>query len=72
MPLADEALAAAFPNAHPRIVVAIHGLVETEHAWAWGESEPYADSLERSGVTTVFLRYNTGRHIRPTGAMSPS
>ena len=67
VPLADEALAAAFPNAHPRIVVAIHGLVETEHAWAWGESEPYADSLERSGVTTVFLRYNTGRHISTNG-----
>ncbi len=67
VPLTDEALAAAFPYAHPRIVVAIHGLVETEHAWAWGESEPYADSLERSGVTTVFLRYNTGRHISTNG-----
>ncbi|GED97041.1 PGAP1-like alpha/beta domain-containing protein [Gordonia crocea] len=65
-PTAD-ALARAYPGATGRIVVAVHGLVETEYSWAIGESEPYGPRLAREGVTTVFLRYNTGRHISTNG-----
>ncbi|MFT3899276.1 MAG: alpha/beta fold hydrolase [Gordonia sp. (in: high G+C Gram-positive bacteria)] len=67
VPLTTDALAAAYPTATGRIVIALHGLVETEHAWAIGEAEPYADRLARDGVTTVFVRYNTGRHISTNG-----
>ncbi|MFT4201264.1 esterase/lipase family protein [Gordonia sp. (in: high G+C Gram-positive bacteria)] len=65
--LTRDGLAAAFPSATGRLVVALHGLVETEHAWALGEAEPYAERLAREGVTTVFIRYNTGRHISTNG-----
>lgn len=67
VPLTAPALAHAFPAARRRLVVALHGLVETEYSWAAGESEPYADRLARAGITTVFVRYNTGRRISTNG-----
>ncbi|GAB11285.1 hypothetical protein GOARA_067_00270 [Gordonia araii NBRC 100433] len=67
VPLTGDGIAAAFPGATGRIVVALHGLVETEYSWSIGEAEPYAPRLAREGVTTVFLRYNTGRRISTNG-----
>ena len=67
VPLTTSGLTAAYPGAQRRIVVAVHGLAESEHMWAFGKSEPYADQLARVGVTTVFLRYNTGRRISTNG-----
>ena len=73
--LERDALAAAFPAAGPRVVVLLHGLGETEHAWhrrehAHGRELPatYATLLEEDlGLTGVVLRYNTGRHISDNG-----
>ncbi|QKT06493.1 alpha/beta hydrolase [Gordonia sp. X0973] len=69
VPLTSDGLRAAFPDATGRIVVALHGLVETEHSWAVRSdvSIPYAQRLAADGITTVFLRYNTGRHISTNG-----
>lgn len=62
-------LAATFPRASRRIAVFVHGLMETEHAWRAGQrvSAPYEHRLWANGVTSVFLRYNTGRRISTNG-----
>jgi pimeloyl-ACP methyl ester carboxylesterase len=66
--LTPEAVAAAFPEATPRVVVFAHGLIENEHAWKWRGRRPYGDLLrDEHGWTPVFLRYNTGRHISDNG-----
>src|SRR3954466_10470165 len=51
------------PNHGPRVVVFLHGLMETE--FSWGRS-PYGELLE--GWTPVYVRYNTGRHVSENGA----
>ena len=59
------ALAGAFPSATGRIVVFVHGLMETEHAWRGGG---YGARLERDlGRTPVAVRFNSGRHISHNG-----
>jgi pimeloyl-ACP methyl ester carboxylesterase len=56
---------AEVPDPGPRVVVFVHGLFETEHAWG---SEPYGARLAREiGVTPVYVRYNTGRHVSENG-----
>ncbi len=63
-------LAAAFPDATPRLAVFAHGLAETEDSWQrrGGERVPYGPSLRAEfGFTPVYLRYNTGRHICDNG-----
>jgi pimeloyl-ACP methyl ester carboxylesterase len=62
------ALASAFPSAQPRIVVFLHGLMETELSWGIGGGETYGTRLERDlGVSAVQLRYNSGRHVSHNG-----
>jgi pimeloyl-ACP methyl ester carboxylesterase len=64
--LEPDALAAAFPHATPRIVVFLHGLMETE--FSWGAHETYGTRLERElGYTPVYVRYNSGLHISRNG-----
>lgn len=71
VPLEPEALAAAHPDACGRLVVFVHGLMETEFAWRIGaglEGETYASRLRRDlGCTPVEVRYNSGRHISENG-----
>jgi pimeloyl-ACP methyl ester carboxylesterase len=68
VPPEPGALAAAFPRARPRLVVFLHGLMETERAWRFGGAAPYGARLERDlGVTAVDVRYNSGRHISENG-----
>lgn len=63
-----DALAAAFPQATPRVVVFLHGLMETEFSWGFGGAEPYGERLARDlGVTPVYVRYNSGRRISENG-----
>jgi pimeloyl-ACP methyl ester carboxylesterase len=51
--------------ASPRVVVFIHGLFETEHAWG---RESYGARLARDlDVTPLYVRFNTGRHISDNG-----
>lgn len=75
------ALAEAFPQATPRVVVFVHGLCETEDLW-WRSPVPapprepgaprprnrsYGDDLETEGWTAVYLRVNTGLPIGENG-----
>jgi pimeloyl-ACP methyl ester carboxylesterase len=66
----DE-LAAAYPQATPRLAIFLHGLMETEFSWRWGSretGESYGTLLERElDMTGVYLRYNSGRHISENG-----
>jgi len=66
--LDPEALREAFPDATPRIVVFLHGLMETEFSWALGGRETYGERLARElRCTPVYVRYNSGRHISENG-----
>jgi pimeloyl-ACP methyl ester carboxylesterase len=71
VPLEPRALAAAHPDAGGRVVVFIHGLMESEFSWRLGagpEGETYATRLRRDlGFTPVEVRYNSGRHISENG-----
>lgn len=69
VPVTADGLHGTFPRASGRVAVFLHGLVETEHAWRIGQSSstPYEHRLWASGVTSVFVRYNTGRHISTNG-----
>ena len=63
-----DAVAAAFPDAKPRLIVFLHGLMETEFSWGFGGGETYGARLERElGCTAVHVRYNTGRRISANG-----
>jgi pimeloyl-ACP methyl ester carboxylesterase len=53
------------PAAGPRVVVFLHGLFETEHAWG---RDSYGARLRRDlGATPVYVRFNSGRHISENG-----
>jgi len=68
VPVAAEpgALAAAFPDATPLLVVFLHGLMETE--FSWGTGETYGSLLARDlGYTPVYVRYNSGLRISRNG-----
>jgi len=75
VPLDPDALAAAFPEATDRLVVFVHGLCETEGAW-WlrargveaNDQWAYGERLQQDlGFTSLYLRYNTGRHVSENG-----
>jgi pimeloyl-ACP methyl ester carboxylesterase len=71
VPLDPTALAGAHPGAGGRVVVFLHGLMETEFSWRVGagrDGETYATRLRRDlGCTPVEVRYNSGRHISESG-----
>jgi pimeloyl-ACP methyl ester carboxylesterase len=66
-----ESLAAAFPGASSRLVVFLHGLMESEFAWRLGAGpggETYGSRLAADiGCTPVYIRYNTGLHVSENG-----
>ncbi|MGI8845071.1 MAG: esterase/lipase family protein [Thermoleophilaceae bacterium] len=73
--LATDELAAAFPDARPRVAIFCHGLCETEMSWHLGAERHYGDPdvwhgsrlAEDLGYTPVTLRVNTGLHISDNG-----
>jgi pimeloyl-ACP methyl ester carboxylesterase len=66
VPPEPDALAAAFPDASPDIVVFLHGLMETE--FSWGTAGTYGERLAGDlGLTPVYVRYNSGRRISHNG-----
>src|SRR5690348_14636109 len=70
--LEPDALAAAFPDAGPRLVVFLHGLMETEFAWRLGGHPTYGERLaEDLGVTPVYVRYNTRSEEHTSELQSP-
>jgi triacylglycerol esterase/lipase EstA (alpha/beta hydrolase family) len=67
-----ESLAAAFPQAMPKLAVFVHGLAETDESWQRqgrdGRRTPYGLRLQAEfGYTPVYVRYNTGRHVSGNG-----
>ena len=74
------AVAEAFPGATPRIVVFLHGLMETEFSWGYHRGaagtarglreagDTYGTRLRRDlGYTPVTVRYNSGLRISRNG-----
>ena len=68
-----------YPEAAPRMVVFVHGVIETEEWWSGpararaGDQtaicEDFGARLTRDlGYSTVHVRYNSGRHISDNGA----
>ena len=64
-------LAAAFPDATPKLGVFVHGLCEADEAWRLlplganpGARRSYGERLaDDLGYTPIFVRYNTGLHV---------
>ncbi len=70
LPLDGGSLADALPDATGRIAVLVHGLMSTESVWAFSDAPAtsYGTLLARDhSITTVSVRYNTGRHISVNG-----
>ncbi len=67
----ESSLRDAFPNASERLVVFLHGLMETEFSWRWGGDRTgttYGSRLEQDlDGTAIFVRYNSGLHISENG-----
>ena len=72
----DAALARAHADPRPRVVVLVHGLMDTERVWTGGPADAdsagridYGAELARDrDSTSLYLRYNTGRPIADNGA----
>lgn len=68
-------LAAAYPDAQPRLAIFVHGLCCTEHAWSLYRDEQPADAADYGarfqtlGYTPLYLRYNSGLHISQNGRL---
>jgi len=69
LPVDPRSLAAAYPSAQGRLVVFLHGLVDTERAWFHaGRSDDFGSKLATAlPCTPVYLRYNSGRHVSDNG-----
>jgi hypothetical protein len=47
----------------PRLVVFLHGLMESDRSWALGGGPTYGERLaQQLGLTAVYVHYNTGRN----------
>jgi hypothetical protein len=76
VPLTAGGLRAAFPAATGDVAVFVHGLCETDASWRLGAARHYGDPQSThgsrlaadTGLTPVYLRYNTGLHICDNGA----
>src|SRR5690348_11943841 len=59
-----SALLRAHPNASPRLVLLVHGLMSNESVWTFPDGSDYGSLLTRDlGFTPLYLRYNTGLAI---------
>lgn len=68
LPLTGASLAAAYPEASPRPVVFVHGLMSTEDVWRMPDGATYGSLLARDlGVTPLHLRFNSGLHVSENG-----
>lgn len=67
-----DGLAAAWPEATPRLAVFVHGLGENDDSWRRHSTDDtgstYGSRLATEfGYTPLYLRYNTGRHVSDNG-----
>lgn len=68
--LTRAALAAALPQAGPRLLVQVHGLCMNDHQWRWQghDGHDHGACLEAEhGYTAVQVVYNSGRHVSQNG-----
>ena len=66
--LEPDALRASLPHATPHVVVLIHGLSLSERSWNRRDVAPIGERLQSElGITPLYLRYNSGRHISTNG-----
>lgn len=64
IPTDATTLAQRFPDASGQLVVFLHGLMETEHAWRLGGRPTYGARLaDDLGRTEIQIRFNSGLHI---------
>jgi triacylglycerol lipase len=69
VPPTEAALAAAYPAAGPRVVVLVHGLMNTEAIFAMPDGRDYGSLLRDDlGLTPLYVRYNSGLPIADNGA----
>ena len=70
-----DSLAQAYPHATGDVAVFLHGLCETDASWRLGARDHYGDSRSTHGerlraalgLTPLYIRYNTGRHVCDNG-----
>jgi triacylglycerol lipase len=70
IPLDRHGVREALPAAGDRVCVLVHGLMSTESVWRMEGREglTFGELLaDERGVTPVYVRYNTGRHISTSG-----
>jgi len=75
VPVTGAALAAAFPDATGDVVVFVHGLCESDQSWRMGAARQFGDRHSTlgsrlqadTGMTPVYLRYNSGLHVSDNG-----
>ena len=70
LPLDRAGLRTAVPHATGRLCVLVHGLMSSDALWRFGGGRrlTYGELLaQEHGVTPVYVRYNTGRHISTNG-----
>ncbi len=65
--LERAALAAAIPEATPRIAVLVHGLCLDDRQWKRDGHDHGALLARKAGCTPVYLHYNTGLHVSTNG-----
>lgn len=66
-----QALERALPDATPRVVVLVHGVMCTEAIWSYPKSpaDDYGALMARDfGFTPLYVRYNSGSSIVDNGA----
>ena len=70
LPIDRDGLRQALPNAGARLCVFVHGLMSSDSVWRFAGRPQltYGELLARErGVSPVYVRYNTGRHISTNG-----
>jgi triacylglycerol lipase len=68
--LEPKTLAGAFPGAAGRLCILVHGLMDSERAWAFEHDAEttYGSLLESDfGYAPLYVRYNSGLHISENG-----
>lgn len=67
----DADLGRVFPDATERLVVLVHGLIETERSWSGTTTNPglFRALDEHPAFTPVPIRYNTGLRISDNGSL---
>lgn len=70
LPADRDGLREAFPHAGDRLCVLVHGLMSSEAVWRYGGGQQVSHGerlAAEHGVTPVYVRYNSGRHISANG-----